>query len=223
MSFCVLSFVLCRIVATVSVVTAGNAKVEDIQLQESIFDAPMKEHAVYQVVCSQLAARRRGTASTKGRSEVSGGGKKPWKQKGTGNARSGTSRSPLWRGGGIVFGPKPRDYSFSVPKKMRKAAMRSVLTSKVQESKLIVVDRLAFEKPSTKQMAGIVKTLINSGSPSVAIALGDWTEAAWLSGRNLPKVRVLHAENLNVYVALQYDYLVVDKAGLSVIEGALTQ
>lgn len=220
MSFCVLSFVLCRIVATVSVVTAGNTKVEDIQLQENIFDAPIKEHAVYQVVRSQLAARRRGTASTKGRSEVSGGGKKPWRQKGTGNARSGTSRSPIWRGGGIVFGPKPRDYSFSVPKTMRKVAMRSVLTSKVQESKLVVINQLAFEKPSTKQMAEIVKTLVGVGS-SVAIALGDWTEAAWLSGRNLPKVRVLHAENLNVYAALQYDYLIIDKAGLSIIEGAL--
>ena len=223
MSFCILSFVLCRIVATVSVVTAENAKVEDVQLQESIFDAPIKEHAVYQVVRSQLAARRRGTASTKGRSEVRGGGKKPWRQKGTGNARSGTSRSPIWRGGGIVFGPKPRDYSFSVPKKMRKTAMRSVLTSKMQESKLVVVDQIAFEKPSTKRMAGIVKTLIGTESPSVAIALGDWTEAVWLSGRNLPKVRVLHAENLNVYAALQYDYLIIDKAGLSIIEGALAQ
>jgi len=215
--------VLCRIVATVSVVTAANAKIEEIQLQESIFESPIKEHAVYQVVRSQLAARRRGTASTKGRSEVRGGGKKPWRQKGTGNARSGTSRSPIWRGGGIVFGPKPRDYSFSVPKKMRKTAMRSVLTSKVQESKLVVVDQIAFEKPSTKRMAGIVKTLIGTESPSVAIALGDWTEAVWLSGRNLPKVRVLHAENLNVYAALQYDYLIIDKAGLSIIEGALAQ
>jgi large subunit ribosomal protein L4 len=210
-------------VATVSVLTAGNDKVEEVELQDSIFNAPLKEHAVHQVICSQLAARRKGTAATKGRSDVSGGGKKPWRQKGTGNARVGTTRSPLWRGGGIVFGPQPRDYSFSVPKKMRKAAMRSVLTAKVQDAKLIVVDRLDFDKPSTKQMAATLKGLVGDLSASVALALGDWTEEAWRSGRNIPGVRVLHAENLNVYVALQHEYLIVDKAGLSIIEGALAQ
>lgn len=207
--------------ATISVVTAEKTKLEDIEVQESIFNAPIKEHAVYQTVCSQLASRRRGTSSTKGRSQVRGGGKKPWRQKGTGNARAGTTRSPLWRGGGVTFGPKPRDYSYSVPKKMRKAAMKSVLTSKFQESKLVVIDRFDFERPSTKQMSAILGTLLDDSS-NVAIALGDWTQNAWLSGRNLPGVRVLHAENLNVYVALQYDYLLVDKAGLSIIEGALT-
>jgi large subunit ribosomal protein L4 len=210
-------------VATVSVLTAENAKVEDIEVQDSVFNAPVKEHAVYQVVCSQLASRRRGTSSTKGRSEVSGGGKKPWRQKGTGNARVGTTRSPIWRGGGIVFGPKPRDYSFSVPKKMRKAALRSVLTSKVQESKLIVVDRFDFDKPSTKRMAGILTNLLGEAPKSVMVALGDWSESAWKSGRNLPGVRVTHAENMNVYTTLQYDYLIVDKAGLSIIEGALAK
>ena len=206
--------------ATVNVLTAENAKVEEIQLHDSVFNAPIKEHAVYQVVCSQLAARRRGTASTRGRSEVRGGGRKPWRQKGTGNARAGTIRSPLWRGGGTVFGPKPRDYSFSAPKKMRKAAMRSVLTSKVQESKFLVVDQLNFEKPSTRQMVSIIKNLIGDAA-SVVIALGNWTEEAWRSGRNIPGVRVMHAENLNVYVALQHDYVIVDKTGLSIIEGAL--
>jgi large subunit ribosomal protein L4 len=211
-------------VATVSVLTAENAKIEDVELQDSVFNAPIKEHAVYQVVCSQLASRRRGTSSTKGRSEVSGGGKKPWRQKGTGNARVGTTRSPIWRGGGIVFGPKPRDYSFSVPKKMRKAALRSVLTSKMQESKLVVVDRFDFDKPSTKRMAGILKNLLGDApKKSALIVLGEWTESAWKSGRNLPGVRVMHAENVNVYTALQYDYLIVDKAGLSIIEGALAK
>ncbi|PIE35831.1 50S ribosomal protein L4 [candidate division KSB3 bacterium] len=210
--------------ATVSVLTAENAKIEDVELQDSVFNAPIKEHAVHQVVCSQLASRRRGTSSTKGRSEVSGGGKKPWRQKGTGNARVGTTRSPIWRGGGIVFGPKPRDYSFSVPKKMRKAALRSVLTSKVQESKLIVVDQFDFDKPSTKRMAGILEKLLDKASKkSALIALGDWTESVWKSGRNLPGVRVVHAENVNVYTALQYDYLIIDKAGLSIIEGALAK
>ncbi len=208
--------------ATVDVLTAEKAKIEEIEVQDSVFDAEIKEHAVHQVVCSQLASRRKGTSSTKGRSEVRGGGKKPWRQKGTGNARAGTIRSPLWRGGGIVFGPKPRDYSFSVPKKMRKAAMRSVLTSKFQESKLLVVDRLEFEQPSTKKMSTTLSNLLGEFS-SVAIALGDWTESAWKSGRNIPGVRVLHAENLNTYVTLQHEYLIVDKAGLSIIEGALAQ
>lgn len=208
--------------ATVNIVNTENVKVAEIEVQESIFNAPLKEHAVYQVVCSQLAARRRGTSSTKDRAEVSGGGKKPWRQKGTGHARVGSTRSPIWKGGGIVFGPKPRDYSFPVPKKLRKVALRSVLTSKLQEDKFRVVDQLALEKPSTKQMASIVKKLVGDKASAV-IALGDWTEAAWLSGRNLPRVRVMHAEHLSVYTALQHDYLIVDKAGLSIIEGALGQ
>ena len=143
--------------ATVDILNTEHVKVEEVELQESVFNTEIKEHAVYQVVRSQLASRRRGTASTKGRSEVRGGGRKPWRQKGTGNARAGTIRSPLWRGGGVTFGPRPRDYSFSIPKKMRKVAMRSVLTSKVQESKFLVVDRFDFEKPSTKQMAAVFR------------------------------------------------------------------
>jgi large subunit ribosomal protein L4 len=209
-------------VATVDILNTENVKVEEVQLQESIFDTDIREHAVYQVVRSQLASRRRGSASTKGRSEVRGGGRKPWRQKGTGNARAGTIRSPLWKGGGVTFGPKPRDYSFSVPKKMRKVAMRSVLTSKVQESTFLVVDRFEFEKPSTKQMLAVLKKLVEQPT-SVLIALGDWTKTVWLSGRNLPGVRVIHAENLSVYTALQYEYLIVDKTGLSIIEEALGQ
>ena len=208
--------------ATVDVINTEKVKIEEMELQESVFNAPIKEHTVHQVVCSQLASRRQGTSSTKGRSEIRGGGKKPWRQKGTGNARVGTTRSPLWRGGGTVFGPKPRDYSYSVPKKMRNVALRSVLTSKVQEDKLMVLDCLPFDKPSTKQMSSVLETLIGERL-SVVIALGDWTESAWKSGRNIPGVRVMHAENLNVYTALQYDYLIVDKAGLAIIEGALVQ
>ncbi len=208
--------------ARVDILNTESIKIEEVELQESIFNAEIKKHAVYQVVRSQLATRRRGTASSKGRSEVRGGGRKPWRQKGTGNARAGTIRSPLWRGGGVVFGPKPRDYSFSVPKKMRKVALRSVLTSKVQESKFLVVDRLDFEKPSTKQMVAVLQKFFQQPT-SVLIVLGDWTKTVWLSGRNLPGVRVLHAENISVYTALQYEYLIVDKTGLSIIEGALGQ
>ncbi len=208
--------------ATVDVINTEKVKIEEMELQESVFNAPIKEHTVHHVVCSQLASRRHGTSSTKGRSEIRGGGKKPWRQKGTGNARVGTTRSPLWRGGGTVFGPKPRDYSYSVPKKMRNVALRSVLTSKVQEDKLVVLDCLPFDKPSTKQMSSVLNTLVGERL-SVVIALGDWTESAWKSGRNIPGIRVMHAKNLNVYTALQYDYLIVDKAGLTIIEGALVQ
>lgn len=206
----------------INVLTSENAKVEEIELNESVFNVEIKQYAVHQVVCSQLASRRKGTSSTLGRSEVRGGGKKPWRQKGTGNARVGTTRSPLWRGGGVVFGPKPRDYSFSVPKKMRKVALRSVLTSKVQEAKLLVVDQLNFDQPSTKRMAAMLKTLVG-GKLNVMVALGDWNEHTWRSGRNIPGVRVMHAENVNVYEALRYEYLIVDKSGLSIIEGALAQ
>lgn len=208
--------------ATVNIVNTENVKVEEIELQASIFNAELKEFAVHQVVCSQLAARRRGTAKVKDRAEVSGGGKKPWRQKGTGHARAGSIRSPIWKGGGVVFGPQPRDYSFAVPKKMRKVALRSVLTSKVQDGTFRVVDRFAFDQPNTKQMAAVLQKLIG-GKASVVIALGDWTEAVWLSGRNIPKVRVIHAEHLNVYTALEYEYVILDKAGLAFIEGALGQ
>ncbi len=205
---------------TAAVLNTEKVTVEEIQLQDSVFSAPIKMQAVHDVVCSQLASRRQGTSSTKGRSEVRGGGRKPWRQKGTGNARVGTIRSPLWRGGGTVFGPKPRNYTYSVPKKMRKAALRSVLTSKFQESQLLVVDQLNFEQPSTKRMVAILHNLVGEAG-SVLIALGDWTEAAWKSGRNIPGVRVIHAENVNVYTVLQHDYLIVDKMGLVIIEGAL--
>jgi len=209
-------------VATVNIVNTENVKVEEVELQASIFNAEIKEFAVHQVVCSQLAARRQGTAKVKDRAEVSGGGKKPWRQKGTGHARAGSTRSPIWKGGGVVFGPQPRDYSFAVPKKMRKVALRSVLTSKVQEDRFRVVDRFAFDQPSTKQMVAVLQKLIG-GKASALIVLGDWTEAVWLSGRNIPKVRVIHADHLNVYTALEYDYVILDKAGLSFIEGALGQ
>lgn len=208
--------------ATIEVLSADKVKVGEVELHDSVFNAPMKEHAVYETVCAQLASRRKGAASSLGRSEVKGGGKKPWRQKGTGHARAGTSRSPLWRGGGVAFGPKPRDYSYTVPKKMRKAALRTVLTSKIQEAELVVIDRLEFDKPSTKKMAAMLQRLIGEGH-SVAIALGDWTKTAWLSGRNIPGVRVLHAERLNVYTTLQHEFLIVDQAGLSIIEGALVK
>ena len=208
--------------AKLTIVNKENATTGEVDLSSSITDVEYHPYIIKEAVVQYRAEVRQGTHSVKARSDVAGSSKKLWRQKGTGNARIGTTRSPLWRGGGIVFGPKPRDYSFSVPKKMRKAALRSVLTSKFQETKLVVVDQLDFEKPSTKQMVEILDVLVEDAS-TVAIALGDWTKNAWLSGRNIPGVRVLHAENLNVYVALQHEYLIVDKAGLSLLEGALAQ
>ncbi len=206
---------------TINIVDMNNSKVEERNLNPEVFDGEIKEHVVHEVVRALLANKRQGTASTKGRSEVSGGGRKPWRQKGTGRARAGTIRSPLWRGGGIVFGPKPRDYSYSVPKKVRRSALRSVLTAKLRESKLLVVDRFNLEKPKTKEMYKILKGLTGSEEPSALLALGDWTESVWRSARNIPGVGVVRVEHLDVYTALRHDYLILDRSGVDYLEGAL--
>lgn len=206
---------------TINIVDIKNTKLEEKTLNPEVFEGEIKEYAVYEVVRSHLANKRQGTASTKSRSEVSGGGKKPWRQKGTGRARSGTIRSPLWRGGGIVFGPKPRDYSYTVPKKVRKAALRSAVISKLKESRLLVVDKFSFEVPKTKEMHSVLKGLTGANEPSVLLALGEWTESAWKSARNIPNVQVLRVQQMDVYSVLSHDYLVTDKSGISYLEGVL--
>jgi len=205
----------------INIIDMKNSKVEERDLNPEVFNGEIKDYLVHEVVRAHLANRRQGTASTKTRSEVRGGGKKPWRQKGTGRARAGTIRSPLWRGGGIVFGPKPRDYSYSVPKKVRRAALRSVLTAKFQESRLLVVDRFSLETPKTKEMYAILKGLIGGQEPSALLALGDWSEAVWRSARNIPDVKVIRVEQLNVYTALLYDYLILDKSAVNYLEGML--
>lgn len=195
-----------------------NEKVGEISLEEAVFDAPVRPHLLHEVVVMQLRCRRRGTASTKGRSKVSGGGRKPWRQKGTGRARAGTIRSPLWRHGGIVFGPKPRDYFYLAPKAVRKAAMRSALSAKLKEGNLIVLDRLELERPNTKTFKRILNSL---GIPGKALfVLSDKNETVELSARNLPKVKILPVRGLNVYDLLLYEKLILTQEAIPLIQEA---
>jgi large subunit ribosomal protein L4 len=160
----------------------------------------------------QLANRRRGTASTKRRGEVSGGGRKPWRQKGTGRARQGSTRSPLWRGGGVALGPKPRDYAYHLPKKVRRAALCSALSMKTQEGLLKVIDRLDIPAPKTRQIVAFLKDL--RVEKAAIIVLADDNPNVRLAARNLPAVKVLRVEGVNIYDLLAYDYLICTKEAL---------
>lgn len=203
--------------ARLDVYNTSREKVSQVEVPDEIFDAQVKEHLFYDVIRMQMANRRSGTASTKKRGEVSGGGKKPWKQKGTGRARSGTSRSPVWRGGGIVFGPKPRDYSFSVPKKVRKLAMCSALTLKRKEDKLLILDKIEMQEIKTKQFQHILNTL---GTRCVLI-IDEANDTLTLSARNIPGVKVLAPEGLNLYDVLYYDNLFITQSCLEKIQRRL--
>lgn len=194
--------------------------VGDIELNDDVFFGPIKDYLIHDVVKMQLANKRQGTASTKLRGEVSGGGKKPWKQKGTGRARVGSIRSPLWRKGAIIFGPKPRDYSYSLPKKAKKAAMKSALSLKVSENKLFVVDDLSLNMIKTKLLNDVVKNKFNLSK--ALIVLPEKNTNIELSARNIPDVMVVRAENLNVYDIMKYENLMVLKGSIEKIEGALT-
>lgn len=200
------------------IVNTQNEKVGEIHLAEALFEAPVKPHLLHEVVVMQLNNRRQGTASTKGRSEVSGGGRKPWRQKGTGRARAGTIRSPLWRHGGTVFGPKPRDYFYLVPKAVRKAAIRSALSAKLKEGNLIVLDRLELERPSTKAFKRILDALGISGK--ALFVLSDKDETVELSARNLPGVKILPVRGLNVYDLLLYEKLILTREAIPLIQEA---
>ncbi|MCD1147362.1 50S ribosomal protein L4 [Peptoniphilus sp. KCTC 25270] len=189
----------------------GNP-VEEIELNDSIFNVEINEHVVYLVVKNILANKRQGTQSAKTRSEVRGGGRKPWRQKGTGRARQGSIRSPQWRGGGIVFAPKPRDYSYTTPKKVRRLAMKSVLTSKVQEKELIVVDNFVMDAPKTKEFAGYLKAMGAQNKALFVTADGDVN--ATKSARNIKNVAVSTVDTLNVYDILKYDSLILTKDAL---------
>jgi large subunit ribosomal protein L4 len=188
------------------VIDRQGTPVEKIAVADSMFAAEVKTHLFHQVVRMQLAKRRRGTASTKTRGEVSGGGRKPWRQKGTGRARAGSTRSPLWRGGGVALGPKPRDYAYKLPKKVRRAALCSALSLKTQEGLLKVVDRLDLPAPKTKQMVGFLRDL--GVEKASVILLVDSNPNVQLAARNLPEVKVLRAEGVNVYDLLAHDYLI---------------
>lgn len=205
--------------ATVDIINAKREKVDSLELPDPIFGAPVKTHVLHTVVRMQLAGRRQGTADTKGRSEVSGGGKKPWKQKGTGRARSGTTRSPLWRHGGTVFGPHPRDYAFQVPKAVRRQALCGALTAKAQAGAIRVLESLSLEKPSTKAMAGLLSASGAEGKMLVVLPGRD--DIVERSARNLPEVRVLTVRGLNVYDVLRADSLIFTPEGLQTLREVL--
>jgi len=200
---------------TVGLFNKEGKQVGDFQLREEIFGVEVNQDAVHQVVVALLANKRQGTQSAKTRAEVRGGGIKPWRQKGTGRARQGSIRAPQWIKGGIVFAPKPRDYRISVPKSMRRVALMSALTSKVEADEMIVMEDLAFETINTKQVTEMIKTL---GFKKMLIVTAESDEVAYKSARNIAGVTVIPANNINVYDILKYEKLIMTKDAVSKIE-----
>jgi large subunit ribosomal protein L4 len=191
-------------------------------LRPWVFEAPVRPHLFHAEVRRQLAARRAGTHATKNRAAVSGGGAKPWRQKGTGRARQGTTRAPQWAGGGVVFGPVPRSYEHTLPKKVRRAALRAALSQKVREGALVVLEALPFDAFSTKRMAGILAELglAEGGTLIVIEAANPFVE---VSARNLPRVSVIRAEGLNVFDVLRHRHLVITRAAVEAVERRLDE
>lgn len=201
--------------ANVSVYNIEGKVVGSVELNDGIFGVEMNEHLVHLAVLQQLANKRQGTQSAKTRSEVRGGGKKPWKQKGTGHARQGSTRAPQWKGGGVVFAPKPRDYSFKLNRKEKRLALKSALTSRVVAEKIYVLDELNFDAIKTKKMVSVLDNLkVNKA----LVVIGDKNDNVILSARNIPSVRTALPNTLNVYDILKYDTLVVTKDALTKIE-----
>jgi large subunit ribosomal protein L4 len=205
-------------VSVLNVYDIEKRKVSELELNDSVFGAPVKEHLIYEVVKMQMASKRKGTASTKGRSDVRGGGRKPWRQKGTGRARAGTIRSPIWRGGGIVFGPAPRDYSYKVPKKVRKAALRSVLSLKIRADKMLILKDFPMEEIKTKIFKGVLEKF---SLKSVLFVLDKSDPILEKSSRNIKDVKMMRSEGINVYDLLKYDNLVMLEPSVKMIERAL--
>ena len=200
---------------SVAMVDQQNKKVKDVELP-GFFGAEVRTHLVHAAVVNQLANRRAGTASTKTKGLVSGGGKKPFKQKGTGRARAGSSRSPLWRHGGTVFGPLPRDYSYALPKKAKRAALIDALASKVAENKLILIDSLALSEPKTKLVSALLEAL--GVRESAVVLLKEENKNLALAARNIPSVKVLRMENINVYDLLKHSYLITTQDAVNAMQ-----
>ena len=201
--------------ATVSVLNMEGKEVEKLELNDNIFGVEINEHLVHLAVVSQLANNRQGTQKAKTRSEVSGGGRKPWRQKGTGHARQGSTRAPQWTGGGVVFAPTPRDYSVKMNKKERRAALKSALTSRVQENKLIVLDELKLDEVKTKAMQNVLNNLNVS---KAMVVLADNDANVVLSARNIPNVVTALPNTINVYDVLKYNTVILTKASAAAIE-----
>ncbi|MDO4489504.1 MAG: 50S ribosomal protein L4 [Lachnospiraceae bacterium] len=201
--------------ANVSVYNMEGAQVGTIELSDAVFGVEVKENLVHQAVIQQLANNRQGTQKAKTRSEVSGGGRKPWRQKGTGHARQGSTRAPQWTGGGVVFAPVPRDYSFKMNKKEKRAALKSVLTSKVQENKFIVLDELKLAEVKTKEMK---KVLDNLKVDNALVVIGADSENVVLSARNIEGVATAAVNTINVYDLLKYNTVIATKSSVASIE-----
>ena len=201
--------------ANVAVYNMEGKEVGKMDLNDAVFGVEINEHLVHLAVVQNLANKRQGTQKAKTRSEVSGGGRKPWRQKGTGHARQGSIRAPQWKGGGVVFAPVPRDYSFKMNKKEKKAALKSVLTSRVQDNKLIVLDELKFDEIKTKEFK---KVMDNLKVEKAMVVIAEQDDKVILSARNLPEVATAVAENINVYDILKGGTLVLTKDAVAKIE-----
>lgn len=200
----------------------NGKEIGEYELNDKVFAEEINEHVVHEVVTAQLAAKRRGTSSTKTRSEVRGGGRKPWRQKGTGRARHGTIRSPLWVGGGITFGPKPRSYKKNVTKKMKRLALRSILTDKVNLDELKIVDNLDYDSPKTKQVVELLKDF-DLEDKKVLIVLAEKNDNVYLSARNIPNVDTMVLDAMNSYQLLNNDCILVEEEAASKIEEVLSE
>lgn len=205
--------------AKVKVVNVTGSEVGEIELSDKVFGIEPNESVLFEAIIAQRASLRQGNHKVKGRSEVSGGGRKPWRQKGTGRARQGSIRSPQWRGGGIVFGPVPRSYSYKLPKKVRRLALLSALSSKVREESFVVVDALSFDAPKTKDFAKVLKDL--SIAKKALFVTADLDENVALSARNLAGITVLPASGINVLDLVGHDQVVMTKAAVEKVEEVL--
>ena len=201
--------------ANVTVYNMEGNEIGTMELNDAVFGVEINEHLVHQAVVLQLANNRQGTQKAKTRSEVSGGGRKPWRQKGTGHARQGSTRAPQWTGGGVVFAPVPRDYSFKMNKKEKRAALKSVLTSKVQENKFIVLDELKLAEVKTKEMK---KVLDNLKVNNALVIIGDDSENVALSARNIAGVQTASVNTINVFDMLKYNTIIATKSSVASIE-----
>ncbi|GMK41036.1 50S ribosomal protein L4 [Paenibacillus sp. CCS19] len=203
----------------VALYNVSGSQVGEVELADSVFGIQPNAHVLHSAVLLQQAAERRGTHKTKGRSEVRGGGRKPWKQKGTGRARQGSIRAPQWVGGGTVFGPTPRSYSFKLPRKVRRLAIKSALSSKVIGNEIVVLDQLTLAAPKTKEFAAILNNLKVARKALVVTA--NYEDNVALSGRNIPGVKIVAAEGINVLDVLQYDQLIITKEAVEKVQEVL--
>ena len=201
--------------ANVSVYNMEGKQIDTIELNDAVFGVEVNEHLVHMAVVQQLANNRQGTQKAKTRSEVSGGGRKPWRQKGTGHARQGSTRAPQWTGGGVVFAPTPRDYSFRLNKKERRLALKSALTSRVQENKFIVVDELKFDEIKTKKFQAVLDSF---KVKKALVVLDENNEKVVLSARNIPDVKTTQINTINTYDVMKYNTVIATKAAVEKIE-----